>query len=206
MYGEIAQIRRFFSGGVSGMDNTIGVDSLLITTVVTVVLALVGYLITHQSNIRLSQRAERLNRVNRQLSELYGPLYTLAIGGGKAYDVFDARYFKGRDFYDPTQTFTEEELKLWRTWITTVFMPRNLHMYELIVTKGDLLLEPYMDESLLELTAHVASYQALLQRWEEGDFTDRSALIKYPGTKLNDYCQRSFIELKKRQSLLLGSR
>jgi hypothetical protein len=45
----------------------------VITAVVTVFVAFIGYLITYLNTIRLAQRTEKLQRINRQLSELYGP-------------------------------------------------------------------------------------------------------------------------------------
>ncbi|MGW3123595.1 hypothetical protein ACWDBW_41915 [Streptomyces sp. NPDC001107] len=40
-------------------------------TAVTIAVAFVGYLATYLNNLPLSQRQERLSRVNRQLSEFY---------------------------------------------------------------------------------------------------------------------------------------
>ncbi|MER6468031.1 hypothetical protein [Streptomyces collinus] len=45
--------------------------------VVTIGLAFVGYVVTYLNGLRLTQRQERLARVNRQLSDLYGPLFAL---------------------------------------------------------------------------------------------------------------------------------
>ncbi len=47
----------------------------MIAVVVTIGLAFVGYVVTYLNGLRLSQRQERLARVNRQLGEFYGPLY-----------------------------------------------------------------------------------------------------------------------------------
>jgi hypothetical protein len=58
---------------------------------------------------------------------------------------------------------TEEDIQTWRLWMTTVFMPINLRIYELIVSKADLLIERDMPECLRELGAHVAAYQTVLK-------------------------------------------
>jgi hypothetical protein len=51
--------------------------NLLLPALVTISLAFIGYFATYFNNLRLSQRSEELARVNRQLSELYGPLFAL---------------------------------------------------------------------------------------------------------------------------------
>ena len=44
---------------------------------VDVVVAQIGYFVTYRTNLRLAQRNDRLERINRQLSEFYGPLLAL---------------------------------------------------------------------------------------------------------------------------------
>jgi hypothetical protein len=41
---------------------------------VTIAVAVIGYIGTYGNNLRLAQRERRLERINRQLAELYGPL------------------------------------------------------------------------------------------------------------------------------------
>lgn len=48
--------------------------SLLIPATVSILLALLDYLFTYFNNLQLSQRLEKLERVNNQFGELYGPL------------------------------------------------------------------------------------------------------------------------------------
>ena len=66
------------------MDRTL--LAAVITAVVTVLVALGGYLITYWNNIRLSQYSEQLNRINKQLGEFYGPLYSLVDTGNQVWD------------------------------------------------------------------------------------------------------------------------
>jgi hypothetical protein len=44
------------------------------TLTATVFVALMGYAATYLNSIRLSQRKDRLERIDRQLREFYGPL------------------------------------------------------------------------------------------------------------------------------------
>ncbi len=88
--------------------------------------------------------------------------------------------------------------------MTTVFMPRNLQLQELIISKADLLIETDMPDCLKDLCAHVAAYQAVLKRWEENDFSENLPIIDFPRDPLVDYCNQSFRNLKEKQARLIG--
>lgn len=176
----------------------------IVTAAVTLSVALTGYLITYWNNIRLSQRTEQLNRVNRQLGELYGPLYSLSRTGSQVYKAFRLKYRPGVHYFGNNPPPTEEDLKAWRLWITNVFMPRNIQIQQLIINKADLLIETDMPDCLNDLCAHVASYQAELKKWEINDFSEHFAIITFPGKELLEYSQRSFRSLKEKQKKLIG--
>lgn len=55
----------------------------VIAILVAVMLAFVGYFATYLDNLRIARRRDRLDRINRQLKELYGPLLA-AISTGDA--------------------------------------------------------------------------------------------------------------------------
>jgi hypothetical protein len=65
-----------------------------------------GYFATYRHNLRLAARNDRLDRLNRQLEELYGPL--IALGDGEflvdvshaAFNGMDGRCL-GRDLQGP---------------------------------------------------------------------------------------------------------
>ncbi|MFF2325577.1 MULTISPECIES: hypothetical protein [unclassified Streptomyces] len=60
--------------------------------IITVVLALSGYLVTYLNSLRLTPRQERLTRVNRQLSKFYGPLLALTEINCRVYRAFSERH------------------------------------------------------------------------------------------------------------------
>lgn len=174
------------------------------TLVITVTLALLGYLITYINNVRLSQRSERLERVKRQLAELYGPLFALSQASGKAWQAFRRKYRPGRAYFGQGTPPTDDELKAWRLWMSTVFMPTNLRMYELVLSKSDLLIESDMPSCLLEFCAHVTAYQTVIKKWENEDFSEHTSSIEYPNTELLEYISKSYVALKTEQRKLLG--
>lgn len=187
------------------MDPT--VIAAVVTAIVTVGVAFTGYLITYWNNILLTQRAEQLNRINRQLSELYGPLYSLVNAGNQAWTAFRTKYRSDVSaFFTNNPPLTDEDLKAWRLWTTTVFMPHTMQLRELIVSKADLILEPDMPECLSNLCAHAAAYQVVLKKWENGDFSEHTSIINYPTKALTEYSSRSFVPLKRQQAELLGKR
>ncbi len=101
--------------------------NIFVTTTVTVVLAFAGYIITYFNNLRLSQRSERLARLNSQLRELYGPMLALVYASDIAWRAFRAKYRVNEKYYfDNKDILNDEELKIWQVWITNVFMPKRL--------------------------------------------------------------------------------
>lgn len=178
--------------------------ALVVTTVTAILLALLGYLATYLNNVRTTQRTEQLNRVNKQLNEFYGPLFALTQANDIAWRKFREEYSPYGAFFSKSAPPTDEELQIWRFWMQTVFMPSNLRMYEIIVSKADLLIEKDMPECLLLFCAHVAAYQPVLKKWELKDYSEHTSLINYPTKELLEYCDKSFERLKAEQSKLLG--
>jgi hypothetical protein len=184
------------------MDST--VLAAMITAIVAAIAALIGYSFTYWNNLQLSRQTARLNRINQQLSEFYGPLYSLVDANTQAWDAFRTKYRPGVSYFQDSPPLTEEDLKAWRMWITTVFMPRNLQLYKIIASKTDLIVEPNMPECLSAFCAHVAAYEVVLKMWEGHDFSEHEGIIRYPGDTLTNYSRQSFKELKKQQAELLG--
>jgi len=179
-------------------------DAFLVTTAVTVLLAFTGYLATYLNTLRISQRNQRLERVSRQLGELYGPLYGLTDSETAIWQIFRVRYRPGGHFFDEADPPTEADLEAWRLWMTTVFAPINNQMYELVLSKSDLLIETETPPCLRDLCAHVVGYQLVMQKWERGDYSENLSLIPFPSDALLKYVVDSYHMLKAEQARLLG--
>ncbi|MFC8228906.1 hypothetical protein [Streptomyces sp. NPDC057287] len=176
--------------------------------IVTVGLAFVGYLVTYLNSLRLSQRQERLARVNRQLSDFYGPLFSLTEASGRTFAAFAERHARpdGRSPFDHGTPPSEEELEEWRLWMTTVFLPNIRAMRDLVIHHADLLRDPQMPPLLLDLCAHVSGYEVTAARWDRGTYDQHLSVVWFPGQELADYARREFSVLKKEQARLLGRR
>ena len=179
-------------------------DPFLVTTVVTILLAFSGYLVTYLNSLRLAQRQQRLERISRQLGELYGPLYGLIDAETAVFKVFRGIVRPNTHFFSEEDPPTAADLESWRLWMTTVFAPINNRMYELVLSKSDLLIEPEMPQCFRDLAAHVVGYQLVMKQWENGDYSEHLSLILFPREELLSYVTESFNALKHEQARLLG--
>jgi hypothetical protein len=177
------------------------------TIVVGVLIAFIGYVVKYVNDLRLAQRKDRLDRVNRQLSELYGPLFALNAAGSRLWTEF--MRLPGRRSHVWLFEGADDQGKAWRLWMTTVFMPLNVEMRDAVVDHADLLRDTdSMPNCLLDLCAHVAGYETVLERWRTGDFDpqdarDNTSVIDFPADDLASYIDTAYIELKREQSELL---
>ena len=172
-------------------------QTFIITTTATIFLALVGYFAKYLHNLHLSRRKDRLERINKQLSELYGPMFSLTHASTTAWKWF-------RDGYPPEGKITDDNLKEWRLWMTVVFMPQNAKLYDIILNKSDLLIETDMPQSLLDFCAHTVALQAVLEKWKSEDYSEHYPVARYP-RDIDQYARESYTRLKAEQARLLGN-
>ena len=180
--------------------------STFVTLSVTVLLAAAGFFATYLNNLRLARRKDRLDRVSKQLSDLYGPLLALSRAADRSWIGFMDKYRPNATSFwdDPIYPTTEKHEELFRLWMRHVFMPLNVRMVDVVTNRADLLDEPYVPEFLLQLCAHVASYQAILKRWDNEDFLENAPEIPFPREEIIQYAEATFGRLKAEQNDLLG--
>ncbi|WP_333775258.1 hypothetical protein [Streptomyces sp. IBSBF 3136] len=180
----------------------------MIALVVTIGLAFVGYVATYLNGLRLAQRQERLARLNRQLSDFYGPLLALTEANSRSFQAFKERNARpdGRSPFVHETPPTEEELAEWRLWVMTVFLPNIQAMRDLVVRHADLLMEPEMPPMLLQLCAHVSGYEITAVRWTQGSYDEHLSVVPFPSEDLAAYARQGFADLKREQTRLLGQR
>ncbi len=176
-----------------------------ITVVVSVLLAVGGYVATYLYNLRLAQRKDRLEHVNRQLSELYGPLVALTTSGESAWTEFRKLYRPGVAFWGTQPPPTDDEAAAWRLWMTEVFMPLNERIVDVVTNNAELLEETQMPQPLLDVCAHVAGYRPVLWSWANGDTTRHFSTSNFNGRELAEYALTRFETLKVEQRRLMGA-
>lgn len=171
------------------------------------IVAAAGYAATYLTNLRLARRKDHLDRVNRQLSELYGPLYAQAEAMDRAWHKF---VDGGGNPWTALAPVTTEQAATWRLWMSTVFMPLNRRMVETLVSHADLLREDTIPEPLKDLCAHVACYEPIVARWQQDGYEsvqpdDHVSIAgNFPRRELSDYLRSSFESLKREQARLLA--
>ena len=177
----------------------------MITIAVTIALAFLGFAATYLNGLRLSQRQERLVRTNRQLSDLYGPLYALTEANSRIFAAFSENNTRpdGQSPFSHEIPPSEEELAEWRLWVTTVFLPNIQAMRDLVINHADLLSGSAMPPILLQLCAHVSGYEITVARWERGNYDQHLSVVPFPSEELAAYARQGFVGLKQEQGRLL---
>lgn len=172
--------------------------------VVPVLLALGGYLFKYVNDVRMTRHRDRLERVNKQLRQLYGPLYALTLAGDAAWRLFRKRYRPNRPFWIDGDDPSSPDGDAWRLWMTTVFVPNHEQMERLVLENADLLMEPMMEPALVALCAHIASYKPVLRMWREKNFAETVGALPYPKEALMRYAEESYRHIKGEQARLLA--
>jgi hypothetical protein len=127
---------------------------LEIVTLVGVLVAAIGYFAKYATDLRLAQRNDRLERINQQLIEFYGPLLACTQSSEESWHAFRKRHRPGTgSFWRSDPPPTREDVLVWRLWITTVFMPVNERITQLVFERADLIVEPEMPRCLLAVCA-----------------------------------------------------
>lgn len=174
----------------------------LITTIVTIALTAVGLIAKYLNDITIVKRKDKLDRVNRQLKEFYGPILSLTSSSKATWTEFTSTWGDRRVYFDPQKPPSQKELETWRNWMLSVFVPINEKIYEIIINNGDLILENEFPKCLKDFCAHVQSYKPVLNKWENKDYSEHISLLNYPND-LDTYIESGYKYLKVKQSTLI---
>lgn len=176
--------------------------STILTISIPVILALIAYL----NSLRLEQRKNRLERLNRQLDELYGPLLALVQSNQRAWENFIAKHGDNPDFYKKKSNPTPEQIEEFHNWMKTVFIPHNKKIYHMIVNNTSLLVEDEIPLVILKLFAHIMEFQINFRNRKDERAEVTESRSKYPGKDLLKYCEETFKELKTEQIRIIKGR
>jgi len=171
--------------------------------IVTILLALLGYITTYLNNLRLARRADGLKFVTAQIDELYGPLYVITQTSQILYQASIARDMQDDESTNGDTPYSSDELTERRIWVEEVFHPLNSQLEDVIINKAHLIIEDEMPQCLKRFLAHSAGYKAVIKKWQRGDFAVNSSVIDYP-TEIEEYAEKSYALLRKQQQKLIG--
>jgi hypothetical protein len=180
--------------------------STIIPLVISVILALGGYLFTYFYGKKQEQRKFRLERINLQLDEFYGPLLAIVQSSQQAWENFIARHGGNPDFYKKKHHPSSEQVAEFHNWMSTVFMPNNDELDEIIVNNTSLLVEDEIPKVLLDLMAHVMEFRIHFGHRKDEYAEVAETRSKYPGKPLLEYCEKRFKELKAEQLRLIAGK
>jgi hypothetical protein len=173
----------------------------------TIAVAFCGWVVAYLNGRAASARAGQLERVNKQLRELYGPLYIRLAASNRVWDAFweEHRPAHGRNYYfGDDVTLSEKELETWRVWMRTVFEPMNASTEEIILNNVDLLESDEIPKAFIDALAHIAAYRAVLDAWERGDFSQHTSINNWPHEQLMAAVKPEVKKLRERQKRLLS--
>ena len=175
----------------------------LISAIVAITLAISGYIVAWYQGIVTEQYKARLARVDMQLREFYGPLFSRTESENRAFIEFSASTRPGHKyFWDEVSPPTTKQQILWRRWIESVSMPNYLAMEEIIQKKADLIEDNDIPQPLLDLSAHIAGYKYVVASWHAGDTDRQFSFLPFP-QNARDHLRLRYMQLKKEQAELM---
>ncbi len=183
----------------------------VLAVVVGAIIAVGGWIFTYCNRLSFDRRTAKLERINKQLRELYGPLYARLEANSETWCAFAEKYWPehGETGYFAGQgdasKLTETEKQRWITWMTNVFQPQNKKIADLIVDNIDLIEGADIPQSFLNGLAHINAYNAILAQWESGDHSEFVSVNNWPYHELMNDVKPSFNRLRKAQQELLGN-
>jgi len=177
-------------------------DIKIIALFVTVLLAITGYLYNYSQQIASERRKERLNLLNKQINEFYGPLYILTESSSAAFSTLRHR-LGGIHVFKNSKNPTAKELEEWHIWVVSVFVPLNEKIENTILNNAHLIRERDIPSCLLKFISHSITYKSILYKWDSGDIGEFLSPVEFP-KELHDYANRSYQSLKEEQVELIG--
>ncbi|MEL6362121.1 MAG: hypothetical protein AAFR21_13670 [Pseudomonadota bacterium] len=167
-------------------------------------LAVFGYIITHIFAVRRQLHDARVEFLNAQIRDLYGPLYAIDASNRAAWISFRAKYRPDiSSYFKKENPPSEEETKAFVQWMRSVFHPNNKRMHDVITSNAHLIEGNDFPESFREFLIHVETYQVVIDQWDAGNFSEYTSRNNYPRDTFSSEVEDSFLKLKRRQKRLL---
>lgn len=180
--------------------------AVVTSIIAAIATAMIGYIVSFVD----SHRKAKIEKLDKQIERLYGPLYAYSVASSRAWS--DIRQITGRAtyFFNDDNMPSAEQVEAWRRWMKTVFMPLNVKMEAAIVDNAQLMDGNRIYPCFEELISHVESYKATVAGWKDWDDLSQpkhrtakanNAIIVYPVGL--DLCIRDRLEatLKRRNEV-----
>jgi hypothetical protein len=177
---------------------------LLTPLLVTILIAVSGYVYSHYSQLANDQREAKLRRVNDQLRYLYGPLYSFSKVTYRTWVEFK-KFNRPNisNYWDDEAPPNAAEQQANRFYMIEVIGPYHVRFEAALHEYSDLIIEKEMPKVLLDLAANIADSKALYAAWNRSDYSRHIPFNAYP-VELDSYAREKYLELKSRQLMLIG--
>ncbi|WIA09377.1 hypothetical protein OEZ85_008783 [Tetradesmus obliquus] len=154
------------------------------------------------------ERKARIERVNQQLRDFYGPLLACVTATKSAYDAMVRQHSPDGTLQRFQELCMAEpsgpQAAAYKIWMEKVLQPLNEKAASIIAEHIDLLDAQHVVPELLQLVAHVSAMRVILARWQDGEPGPfYGSMISYPD-KLREFVITEFARIKAKQAGLLG--
>ncbi len=163
---------------------------------IAILVTLIGVWVQTKSKRDDENKKNHLERISRQISELYMPLHTQYEKGDKNWYSFKDLYGDPIDFDNPHYT----------DWASMVFKNTNICMRDIITKKADLIIGSKIPKCLLDFSSWADAFEIYLHAHDKKNFNNadwKDALKGHPEVQMQAYLSASVEVLKKQQNLLL---
>lgn len=178
-----------------------------------IVLALIGYVIKSMSDRQTERRKNRLDRVNAQLHDLYGPLYAIVTMIDVSWRAFHEKFWPDRNTFFDEAHRDAQTVEQWKWWMREVATPLNESAGGVIAHHSDLLRDGDYPDCFRKFLTHIAEYRSIMPLWDRLDPSAMAvpdltryyfATQKYP----NEFAaavRREFLTAKREQERLINA-
>lgn len=130
----------------------------------------------HEKELEQESRQRELEHLDRQLRDLYGPLFGMVSSSYGIYQAFRASAshllklpegvkYRSRNIWKAGQA-TPELIQLHRTWMTKIMSPIYTDIEDRINKNGDLFIGSEYPEEFQMMLTHICSWRLLMASWE----------------------------------------
>lgn len=172
------------------------------TASASVTVAVMVFVLNQWGQARGERRQARLERVNAQLRDLYGPLKALTDSNEAVWEAMRDSHLPAVGARRSAGALPDLDDRDWTDWLTYALMPANRQMRDVIVGNAHLLIEPELPDPLRAFCAHVAALEVALAR-SAGHAPVEPTLIHHPGRSLAAYLDASYAALRQEQEVLI---
>lgn len=182
-----------------------------IATIIGLILVIFGWIIPSRkelkNNFELQNRQWKKAFVDRQISELYGPLDAIITMQNMRRNIIKYQFGRPAIFKETgeLQDLSEDEEKQWVHFVDTYVLPSLNEIIELFKSHRDLMFESEIPEEVKAIYKYAISFEMASKQYKDGvpNYYQYHSIGNYP-VSFNNYVNRTLKKLKEEQKKLMG--